>query len=312
MASSSLEVCIYCSEGFPPPLPSSAGLIGPEGRVISTSPEASTSLNDAILKHHQDKEIILKTSSPLSFSTSHVTLLSVEGMTCQSCVKLIQNTLPGQAGVSGAIVCLHHNEAFVEFDSSQTTPTDIAKAVYDMGFDAEVKWSHPQRPLSPLSPIPPQSPPSSPPAILEPNVLEPNVVIDDGHVSFSPSDEEPVKLVYIRIKGMSCNSCVSNITAALTSHVGVVSAHVSLSDEEATVQYNGELVAVEDLKEVIERLNTKFKVTDMPEGRVGGASYYDSKVPQRKKAKKVTKTLFFKSNNIFYFLERERDCHIKR
>ncbi|XP_019862991.1 PREDICTED: copper-transporting ATPase 1-like [Amphimedon queenslandica] len=284
--SSSLEVCIYCSEGFPPALSSSARLIGPEERVISTSPEGSTSLNDAILKHHQDKEIVLKTSSPLSFSTSHVILLSVEGMTCQSCVKLIQNTLPGQPGVSGAIVCLHHKEAFVEFDSSQTTPSDIAKAVYDMGFDAEVKWSHPQRPPSPLSPIPPQSPPSSPPAILEPNVLEPNVVIDDGRVSFSPSDEEPIKLVYIRIKGMSCNSCVSNITAALTSHIGVVSAHVSLSDEEATVQYNGKLVAVDDLREVIEGLNSKFKVTDMPEGRVGGASYYDSKVPQRKKAKR--------------------------
>ena len=294
-SSSSLEVCIYCSEGFPPTLSPSARLIGPEERVISTSPEASTSLNDAILKHHQDKELILKTSSPLSFSTSHVTLLSVEGMTCQSCVKLIQNTLPGQPGVIVTIVCLHHKEAFVEFDSSQTTPSNIAKAIYDMGFDAEVKWSHPQPPSPPLSPVSLQSPPSSPPAI-----LEPNIVIDDGRVSFSPSDEEPVRLVYIRIKGMSCNSCVSNITAALTSHVGVVSAHVSLSDEEATVQYNSKLVTVDDLRQVIEGLNTKFKVTDMPEGKVGGASYYDSKVPQRKKTKRVRKKLFFKINNNFF------------
>ena len=88
---------------------------------------------------------------------------------------------------------------------------------------------------------------------------------------------------------MSCNSCVSNITSALSSHVGVVSAHVSLSDEEATVEYYGSLVTVDDLKRVIEGLNSKFTVTDTPEGRVGGANLYDirEKIPERKKPKKV-------------------------
>lgn len=291
---SSREVCLYCSEGFPSPLPSPASLIGPEERVVSTSSETATSLRDNILKSNQDKEIVLKTSSPLSFSTNHVTLLSVQGMTCQSCVKLIQNTLPGQKGVVGVVVSLMHNEAFVEIDSAQTTPTDVAKAVYDMGFDADVKWTYPRPPSPPPPPpspppISPLSPPSSPPAILEPDIR----IDTGGHVPVS-SSSEPVKLVYMRIKGMSCNSCVSNITSALSSHVGVVSAHVSLSDEEATVEYYGSLVMVDDLKRVIEGLNSKFTVTDTPEGRVGGANLYNirEKIPERKKPKKVKRKLY--------------------
>ncbi len=71
-------------------------------------------------------------------NTSHATLIQVEGMTCNSCVKLIQSTLPTRDGVTGVKVSLVNKEAFVVYDSLKTNAKDISSDIYDMGFDTEI------------------------------------------------------------------------------------------------------------------------------------------------------------------------------
>ncbi len=71
-------------------------------------------------------------------STSHATLVQVEGMTCNSCVKLIETTLPSRDGATAVKVSLANKEAFVVYDSSKTNAKNISVDIYDMGFDTKI------------------------------------------------------------------------------------------------------------------------------------------------------------------------------
>lgn len=71
-------------------------------------------------------------------STTNATLIQVEGMTCNSCVKLIESTVPTRDGVGGVKVSLANKEAFVVYDALKTNAKDISSDIYDMGFDTEM------------------------------------------------------------------------------------------------------------------------------------------------------------------------------
>lgn len=61
--------------------------------------------------------------------------LPISGMTCQSCVKNIQNTLTQRSGVLRARVVLEENAGYFDYDPRETTAAQIANDVDDMGFD---------------------------------------------------------------------------------------------------------------------------------------------------------------------------------
>ena len=160
---------------------------------------------------------------PLGDSNRAV-LIGVEGMTCNSCVKLIERSLPEQqSGVRGVRVSLKRREAFVEYDPS-TSPADISTAIYDMGFDTEIKSLFPAAS-------------SSLPAVLE-------VV----------KVEDKVKTVVIAVKGMVCHSCVKNIEMNIGKKEGVEGVVVSLEEATATVTFSPSSVTVADLCTSIEDL----------------------------------------------------------
>jgi len=62
----------------------------------------------------------------------------------------------------------------------------------------------------------------------------------------------------IKIGGMHCASCVSTIEKALKNVDGVIKATVNLNNEKAHVIYNPNLVAMEKIKEVIEKAGYQF------------------------------------------------------
>lgn len=80
-------------------------------------------------------------SSPLSPQNS-VCLLSAEGMTCNSCVKLIQSNISDVAGVLTIRVSLQFKKAFVEYNPGLVQPVELASSIYDMGFDSQVLTVH--------------------------------------------------------------------------------------------------------------------------------------------------------------------------
>ncbi len=57
-----------------------------------------------------------------------------------------------------------------------------------------------------------------------------------------------MKTEILKVTGMSCGGCTSNVTNALKALSGVSDVEVSLSAGEATVQYNEQLTSPEQLK----------------------------------------------------------------
>ena len=152
-------------------------------------------------------------------------LVSVEGMTCNSCVKLIERSLPEQQrGVRGVRVSLKRMEAFVEYEASSTTAGDISTTIYDMGFDTEVKTSFP-------------TDTSSLPAVLE----------------VTEKEKEEVTTVVLGVKGMVCHSCVKNIQTNIGEKEEVKEVVVSLENATATITFSSS-VTVEELCTAIEDL----------------------------------------------------------
>ena len=55
----------------------------------------------------------------------------------------------------------------------------------------------------------------------------------------------------LKVSGMTCGSCTSNVTHALKALAGVGDVNVSLSAGEATVQYDEKLTSPEKLKSAV-------------------------------------------------------------
>jgi len=68
--------------------------------------------------------------------------ISVEGMTCQSCVKVITAKLQEVEGVMQAEVSLEEKQAYVEFDPGQTTAESLVKVINGMGTKFTASLTH--------------------------------------------------------------------------------------------------------------------------------------------------------------------------
>lgn len=53
---------------------------------------------------------------------------------------------------------------------------------------------------------------------------------------------------HLKVTGMTCGGCVSNVTHALKAIAGVSDVNVSLSAGEATVQYDESVTTIDQLK----------------------------------------------------------------
>ena len=72
-----------------------------------------------------------------SSSGTGIALWRVEGMTCHSCVNLIESTVSELSGVVAIKVSLSRKEAYVEYDATIVCADTVKTAIYDMGFDVE-------------------------------------------------------------------------------------------------------------------------------------------------------------------------------
>ncbi|XP_009580410.1 PREDICTED: copper-transporting ATPase 1 [Fulmarus glacialis] len=71
-------------------------------------------------------------------------VISVEGMTCNSCVQTIEQHVGKMNGIHNIKVSLEDKNAVVVYDSKLQTPATLQEAIYDMGFDATLADSNPQ------------------------------------------------------------------------------------------------------------------------------------------------------------------------
>ena len=106
--------------------------------------------------------------------------ISVEGMTCQSCVRTIEGKISEVPGIMVIKVSLPEKQARVKYDPDAITPQDIADQIDDMGFETAVlKGTGKNR-----------------------------------------------KRMTVKVKGMTCNSCVQNIEGVIGDRPDVISIKV--------------------------------------------------------------------------------------
>ncbi|NLE69660.1 MAG: copper chaperone CopZ [Clostridiales bacterium] len=62
-------------------------------------------------------------------------VLKVSGMSCQHCVKAVQDALMALDGVQNAQVSLDAGEVTVHYDATKTSPPQMQEAIENQGYD---------------------------------------------------------------------------------------------------------------------------------------------------------------------------------
>lgn len=177
------------------------------------------------------------------FIDTTLVTLRVKGMHCRSCVVNIQDNISMLPGVSSVEVSLEKGKASICYNPLKVTVPQLQQAIEALppgNFKTEL-WDT----SSPLSPV---SPPSTPAISSRPA----------GASQAKPAASQPcftqplASVVNIHIENMTCNSCVQSIESMLSQRKGVVSARVSLNDQQGIFEYDPLLTTPEELKDAIE------------------------------------------------------------
>ncbi|WVW84814.1 hypothetical protein I302_106849 [Kwoniella bestiolae CBS 10118] len=145
------------------------------------------------------------------------TTLSIEGMTCASCVNSITSSLQSTPGVLSANINLLGSSGIIRHSAS-FTPEDVANSIEDIGFDAHVIKSEPEG--------------------------KPAEVEEQKSQSF--------KSVF-SIEGMTCASCTGAITRALQDHAGVESVNIDLLNNAGTIIHLSG-ITTDQIRDIIEEV----------------------------------------------------------
>uniref|UniRef100_A0A8C3TDB4 Copper-transporting ATPase 2 n=1 Tax=Chelydra serpentina TaxID=8475 RepID=A0A8C3TDB4_CHESE len=186
-----------------------------------------------------NRELLSKAtfSSPQFHSTSSgdqltsTAVLSIDGMTCGSCVQSIEGTMSQRKGVQHISVSLAERTGTIHYNSAVTNSEDLRGAIEDMGFDASILTAH--------HPQPNISPPSSPNSYLD---------------SPKPPNVATTEKCFMQITGMTCASCVSNIERNLQKEDGIDSVLVALMAGKAEIKYKPESIQPLEIVQLIQNL----------------------------------------------------------
>ncbi|XP_041050826.1 copper-transporting ATPase 1-like isoform X1 [Carcharodon carcharias] len=203
---------------------------------------------------------------------SSVTVINIKGMTCNSCVKSIEENISNKSGVISIHVSLAQQNGTVEYDPLFTNPEELRDMIDDMGFEAIL-------------------PASTEPAVLPTEVL-PKVSVKDKklrnglretgmtNMKGEMLSQEPgitqqnmealaPEKCFIQITGMTCASCVANIERNLKQEDGIYSVLVALMAGKAEVRYNPRIVKPPDIAELIKELGFGASVLEDYDGSDG-------------------------------------------
>jgi len=164
--------------------------------------------------------------------------ISVEGMTCNSCVRNIESSLSSVAGVISVCVLLDQKKAIVVFNPVEISPETVAEKIDDMGFEVAVLVNRLQAHFD-----------ADKTATLGHSQPSENGKPDDVQHSAVTAGQMTTQL---SVSGMHCQSCVRAIEGHLKSIFGVVSVNVNLDRELCRVVHNPSCVSAETLRQAVE------------------------------------------------------------
>ena len=71
---------------------------------------------------------------------------------------------------------------------------------------------------------------------------------------------------HLKVTGMTCGACISNVTSALKAIAGVGDVNVSLAAGEATVQYDERLTSPDRMKSAVQGAGYDVDMTNAAHG----------------------------------------------
>ncbi|ORX92696.1 copper-translocating P-t [Basidiobolus meristosporus CBS 931.73] len=231
--------------------------------------------------------------------------LSVQGMTCQSCVRAINSALEALSGVSQVHVSLENHSAQITFEPQVIQLETLMETIEGCGFLVSLPSSKTTVELD-VKGMTCQSCVKAIESVLLPNPsiidlkvsLEQNnaTVAFDGsaltceeivrtieecgfEVTHSPDLAKPVSCILpifnpdsvqtgsVSVHGMSCASCVANIERTMKDHKGIISITVSLLAERADVQYDSNVTDIDEIANLISAIG--FEASPISMNRQG-------------------------------------------
>lgn len=99
----------------------------------------------------------------------------------------------------------------------------------------------------------------------DPSLTDPKTIasqIDDMGFDCPYDELNQILDTRIDIDGMTCQSCVRNITENISTKPGIVNILVSLEDKRATVQYDNSLTSPSEIAEMIEDMGFDASVSE--------------------------------------------------
>uniref|UniRef100_A0A8C3XK59 Copper-transporting ATPase 1 n=1 Tax=Chelydra serpentina TaxID=8475 RepID=A0A8C3XK59_CHESE len=190
-------------------------------------------------------------------SVTQVTVVNIEGMTCNSCVQSIEGVISRKPGVKSICVSLVNHNGTIKYDPLLTCPEDLRSAIEDMGFDASLS-----EPLVLIT-----QPSLEVPLDSQDNMLyktAPNSKVspvhDDKQEARTPSK------CYIHVTGMTCASCVANIERNLRREDGICSVLVALMAGKAEVRYDPAIIQPSVIADLIREMGFGATVMENYDG----------------------------------------------
>ncbi|OAD03208.1 hypothetical protein MUCCIDRAFT_143399 [Mucor lusitanicus CBS 277.49] len=160
---------------------------------------------------------------PLSTKTL---VLSVQGMTCQSCVKSITKACTALNGMVSIDVDLHGAMATVIYQPNLLAPQTVINTIEECGFD-----------VADTS----------------------DVDMEEEAAAAAPT--AAVGTAQLRIGGMTCASCVNSIERGLSSEQGIIAVQVSLLAESATITYTPSMINTDSIIQHVEDMGFEASLT---------------------------------------------------
>lgn len=148
-------------------------------------------------------DVLVDEFDPLSLQTVRI---RVEGMTCQSCVRTIQDKLNAKPGVHDVNVVLEQKQAIIKYNRNRINSVTLCDHIDELGFETSV---------------------------------------DDDFEKLARRNNTPavtavpsVASCVLHVGGMTCKSCVQSIEGHIGQQTGIGSICVSLADNSAKVAYD--------------------------------------------------------------------------
>ncbi|KAG9254389.1 E1-E2 ATPase-domain-containing protein [Emericellopsis atlantica] len=154
--------------------------------------------------------------------------MSIEGMSCSSCVGKITETLTAEPWIEAADVSLLNRSALVRFRGADKAE-DIVRLIEDIGYDARIESVQ---------------------------------ILDSKQSPNTPDAPNDVWRAQVSINGMSCSSCVGKITKAVEAHGWVQTVNVNLVASSATVEFKGKS-HLQDILDTIKASGYDAKLSDV-------------------------------------------------